>query len=173
MRAVTQALPPLGSTNAAYEISRSNARARRRTRTLPPPRGSQNSQRRCGTAHHIRPRRYTGRAPPSNNASGDAQAPKLKSLARSNKTRMGCSGSNNLAGDLIAWPWKCRRRQSDHTPLGWRRRHRDAAVLIIVQRLLRLPIPIPVDGRQAYGPRRNTGAVILDVLRCDPKSMGL
>jgi hypothetical protein len=27
-------------------------------------------------------------------------APKRKSLARSNKTRMGCSGSNNLSGDF-------------------------------------------------------------------------
>ena len=25
-----------------------------------------------------------------------------------------------LPGILIAWPWKLRRRQSDHTPLGWR-----------------------------------------------------
>ena len=31
------------------------------------------------------------------------------------------SGLLALLGILIAWPWKCRRRQSDHTPLGWRR----------------------------------------------------
>ena len=84
-----------------------------------------------------------------------ASGPKRKTLARNNKTGIGCSGSKTALGILIARPWKCRRRQSDHTPLGWRRRHRDAAVLIGVQRLLRLPIP--VDGRQAYGPRRNRG----------------
>ena len=41
-------------------------------------------------------------------------APKPKALARNNKAGMGCSGSKSL---LIAWRWKCRRRQSDHTPL--------------------------------------------------------
>ena len=33
-------------------------------------------------------------------------APKRKSLARSNKTRMGCSASKTLLGILIAWPRK-------------------------------------------------------------------
>ena len=48
-------------------------------------------------------------------------APQRNSLAHINKTWMGRSNSNNVLGILIAWPWKCRRRQSDNIPLGWRR----------------------------------------------------
>jgi hypothetical protein len=45
-------------------------------------------------------------------------ARKPKSLARNNKTWMLCSGSKGLLGDFDGRPWKCRCRQSDHTPLG-------------------------------------------------------
>jgi hypothetical protein len=100
-----------------------HARARRRTRTLPPPRGSQTLNvaaelrtifGRAATRVALR-RPITHRVTPRRQNSNHWRA----------VTRPGWDAqcSNNLAGDLTAWPWKCRRRQSDHTPLGWRRRH--------------------------------------------------
>ena len=74
-----------------------------------------------------------------------ASGTKTQTLARNNKTWMGCSGSNASSAEIphlrqasIRPPDRpiggrnCPAMEmptppSDHTPLGWRRRHRDAA----------------------------------------------